>query len=211
MQQLPSRCGNLFVVDKLGIGAVVGVLAIGLIQQSVLAQLVQVDHQRISSERRERLIRRISVARRTDGQHLPPTLPRRLQPVDKSLRGLAERADTVRRRQRGNVHKHSAASSIHKDHLQSAYLLGLSAAQHNRGKNYRTDNHRPDRKKQYIKRRSARRTLLRGLVRLYRRCRHIYATALFGSSEYLLKVFSRDPVADDIQQLPHPFICKQLI
>src|SRR3954464_6027264 len=73
-------------------------LAVARLQQSIRDEKIRADQELVASERRQRLIRRIAVARRPEWQCLPPALPRLLQAIDPCQRRWTQIADPVRGR-----------------------------------------------------------------------------------------------------------------
>ena len=73
------------------------------IQQSMVGQAFQADHQHIAGESRGTGIRRIAVAYRAERQNLPQGLLGGRQPVDELIRRRAKISDTTARRERGGM------------------------------------------------------------------------------------------------------------
>src|SRR5438105_1824584 len=74
-------------------------------QQTVLRQEVRTYQIGISGKGAKRLIGRIAVAGRSQGQHLPPGLPGADQTLDPGVRCRAKVADAIGTWQRGGMQK----------------------------------------------------------------------------------------------------------
>ena len=85
-------------------------------EQTVLDQPVGADEQRIAGKRREALIRRVAVARRSERQHLPQPLPAGGEEVDELEGGGAEVADPEAARQRRGVQQDAARARERHDY-----------------------------------------------------------------------------------------------
>ena len=79
-------------------------------QPAALDQLLRVTQIRIARERREALIRRVSVPRRAKRKNLPVFLPRLFEKIHKRVGLLAEVSNAVFRRQGRDMQQDSAAS-----------------------------------------------------------------------------------------------------
>ena len=95
-------------VHLVGVPVLVGCLDLLFGQHAVCHQLVEVDHQRIACRCRVTLIGRITKSGMPKRQNLPITLACIAEKVNEIERRLPKRADTMRGRQRGDVHEHTA-------------------------------------------------------------------------------------------------------
>ena len=82
-------------------------------QQSPFQKRLQIDQQRIAGEGREALIRRIAVAGRPQGQHLPQRLPAGGQEIDELVRARPQIADAETARQRRGVQQDATCTGEH--------------------------------------------------------------------------------------------------
>ncbi len=85
-------------------------LEVAWLEPAVLHQALRADEQRIAGHRREALVRRVSVTRRTERQYLPHALTGLLEEVEKPMRLDAEIADAVAPGQRRRVQQQTAHS-----------------------------------------------------------------------------------------------------
>src|SRR5260370_15780747 len=81
-------------------------------QESFFDKTVWADQQSVARERRQGLVRRISVTRRTEWKRLPPGLTRFLEAVHHRECGWAYIANTVRRPERRDVHQHARGLGV---------------------------------------------------------------------------------------------------
>src|SRR5262249_33634559 len=80
------------------------------LEQTELAQVVQIDQQWVSGARRRARIRRVAGADRSDRQHLPPALTSFGEKFEKAVRLAAEIAHTKRAWQRARMQQDAAAA-----------------------------------------------------------------------------------------------------
>ena len=110
VQQREPALVDLAVVHVPGIIAPVAGLAFLLRQQPVGHQQLRVDVVGIARVGGKALIRRVAVAGRAEGQHLPVALPRVMQEIREIIGRLAQRADAIGRGQGGHGHQNTTAS-----------------------------------------------------------------------------------------------------
>ena len=105
------------VVDAAGVCAPIAGVDLCARQELVLDEQVEVDEIRVARERGKALIRRVAVARGAEGQELPVLLSGGGEKIGKLIRGLAQRADAVRRGQRRDRHQDAGGTFDQWDHF----------------------------------------------------------------------------------------------
>src|SRR5437660_84134 len=78
---LPAKRADLLKINRVFVKSR-RVIEISLREPALLDQFVECNEQRVARERRERLIGGIAISRRSEGQHLPDTLPGAGQPIN---------------------------------------------------------------------------------------------------------------------------------
>ena len=107
-QDVEAVAVDLAVVHVHGVRAPVHGLDLGLFEQPVLDEQVEVDEIGVAREGGEGGVGRVAVARGAEGQELPGLLSRRGQEVREFIGLLAEGAYAVVRRQGGYGHEYAA-------------------------------------------------------------------------------------------------------
>ena len=85
-----------------------------------LRQRFEIDQQRAARERRGRAVRRVTVAGRADGQHLPPPLLRRREKIDERRGLAAEVAAAKGPREARRMEEHAARSRAQRGRAERA-------------------------------------------------------------------------------------------
>src|SRR5258708_36749190 len=96
-KQLVFECDNRVVINSV-FPEPTPLVTIASAQESFVDEAVWADEQSVAGERRQALVRRIAVTRRTEGKRLPPALARCLEAVHHRKCGRPHIANTVRRR-----------------------------------------------------------------------------------------------------------------
>ena len=95
-QRLKTALIEGAVIDKFGLGTPVELIALTLLKQALFNQVFERNEVRISRKCRKGLIRRIAIACRSERQHLPVTLPRRIQEINELICLFRKTSDSVR-------------------------------------------------------------------------------------------------------------------
>ena len=95
-QRLETALIEGAVIDEFGLGAPVELIALTLFKEALFNQVFERNEVRISRKCRKGLIRRISIACRSERQHLPVALSRRIQEINKLICLFRKASDSVR-------------------------------------------------------------------------------------------------------------------
>jgi hypothetical protein len=96
------------------------------LQEPFLDQAVRADEQSIARERRQRLVRRITVTGRTKGERLPPALARCFEAVYHRECGPPHIPNAVRRRQRRNMQQQAGSAVLRSEWDKTRWTTGIA-------------------------------------------------------------------------------------